>query len=50
MFLVDIALAKEILWNNSLTHDGEYIKTIYNKYPDKWIYVNSVLCYYNKLN
>lgn len=49
MFLIDIALAKEISWNNSLTHDGEYIQTIYNLFPQSWIFINIVLCYYNKL-
>jgi hypothetical protein len=49
MFLVPISFTKNIRWNNSGTHDGEFITEIYNKYPEKWIYVNEYMCYYNKI-
>ena len=49
MLLIDISLTKNILWENNLTHDGEYISKIYKIHPEKWIWINSILSYYNKL-
>ena len=49
MFLIDIDLAKNIMWNNTQFHDGEYIKAVYDLHPDKWVYINKTLSYYNKL-
>ena len=49
MFLLDISLAKGVLWNNTTTHDGEYIVGIKNLHPDKWVWINKTMCYYNKI-
>jgi hypothetical protein len=50
MFLIDFDLMKGIEWKNDVYEaDGLFISEIYNKYPEKWIYVNNTLCYYNKI-
>jgi hypothetical protein len=49
MFLIDNSLAKHILWKNNHIHDGEYISYIHSLYPDKFIWINEILCFYNKI-
>jgi SAM-dependent methyltransferase len=50
MMLIDYSLCSSIRWeNNRYDADGLYITTCYNQNQDKHIYVDNVLCYYNKL-
>ena len=49
MFLIDYALTNGHLWKNDDLHDGKYISTINFFYPDKWVWINETLSYYNKL-
>jgi hypothetical protein len=51
MFLIDYNLIKDIKWvNDRYDADGIFISDIYKSNPDKWIYVNDITSYYNKLN
>lgn len=50
MILIDCNLCKDIRWTlDKYEADGIFICECFNKNQDKWIYVNNVLCYYNKL-
>jgi len=51
MFLLDFKLNKLIKWNNhNYNSDGYYIKEIFQNNKNNWIYINNLLCYWNKLN
>jgi len=51
MFLIDYSLIKDIKWvNDRYDADGLFIMSVYDSNPDKWVYVNDINCYYNKLN
>jgi len=51
MVLISYNLSKNIKWNISkYDADYYYINDCYNKYSEKWIYIDNTLCYYNKLN
>jgi len=50
MILISYNLCKNIKWNISdYGADYYYINECYNKYSEKWIYIDNILCYYNIL-
>ncbi len=51
MVLIYFPMVKGITWNLGDYHaDGIYIRDCYRKCINRWIYINKILCYYNKLN
>ena len=51
MFLVYSTLIKGTTWNiHNYTADGEFIRECYLKNRRVWIYLDKILCYYNKIN
>ena len=51
MFLIDYSLIKNLKWTiDRYDADGLFIISVYTSNPDKWVYVNDINCYYNKLN
>jgi hypothetical protein len=51
MVLIYYPMVKGITWNLGEYHaDGIYIRDCYLKCINRWIYINKILCYYNKLN
>lgn len=50
MMLIDYSLCSSIRWeNNSYNADGIYITACHAQNQDKHVFVDNVLCYYNKL-
>jgi hypothetical protein len=50
MVLIDYKLCKDIRWNPyEYSADGMFITECYEKNKNKWIYVNSQLCTYNRI-
>jgi hypothetical protein len=51
MVLIYYPAVKEIKWSLKEYHaDGIYIQECYRKLINRWIYINKITCYYNKLN
>lgn len=51
MVLIYFPMVKGITWGLGEYHsDGNYIRDCYHKCINRWIYINKILCYYNKLN
>jgi len=50
MFLIDSSLCKNIRWVNEIASDAIFIVECYSMYPNRWIYIDKVLSYYNYLN
>ena len=51
MVLIYYPTVKDINWKLEYYHsDGIYISDCYRKLINRWIYINKILCYYNKLN
>lgn len=51
MFLIDYTLIKDTKWViDRYDADCVFLSEIYSLNPDKWVYVNDINCYYNKLN
>jgi glycosyltransferase involved in cell wall biosynthesis len=50
MFLIDYQLCRHIRWNPYYYYsDGIFIMECYSTHKDKWVYIDQILCYYNKL-
>lgn len=48
MFLIDGSLCRDIFWNiHRYDADGYYIMEVHKKNPNKQIWINNPLCYYN---
>jgi len=50
MFLIDYNLCKTIRWNPYYYYsDGVFIMECYSLHKEKWVYIDQLLAYYNKL-
>lgn len=48
-FYSDVIHAQSVLFNAGYCGDGEFIQKLHELYPDKFIFIDKVLCYYNYL-
>jgi len=48
MFLIHYELCKDVRWNIEISHaDFLFIQTCFYNNPNKWLYIDKELCYYN---